>query len=806
MTIRSVLLGLLGAASICGVTFLNDRVLKGTYLIGNNMPVAVYGSLLLFILLINPLLKKLALTGKEIAVILTLTLAACCLPTSGLLRTFTDVLIMPGHFEKTQPGWAGSSASLSDTDVRDWGAFLAKLEDGARGEGAAKSLWLGLSDEVRAKVTAADGAPDVALREEVRSAVNALVIGRAWPAPGDLDGVELPEHVEHLADTDVAKLTDGQVEILSRSTLEAVFGDIVEPRRKSVLEDVPPGLLVSGGADEERVVGGFVQGLGVGTEHISTDQVPWSAWAGPLAFWLPFIVVLLAAIVCLSLVVHRQWSKHELLPYPIALFTDTLMPAADAPPHTRASVMKQNVFWIGAGIVLAIHLTNYAFQWAPKHLFSIPTSFDFWSLSELFPTIRAGGGWFLFRPKLYFIVIGLAYFVANDVSLSFAVGPVLWTVIVGLFAGYGLSMTAPVEGTGYWMGVTPRVFMVFGACLGVFLVLAYTGRRFYKSVALKAFGRGTGDEVGEVEMWAFRAFVALIVVFVAMLAWGADVGLFYALLYTMMAVIGFVVTARVIAETGLFHIQIMVFPCIILWGLFGARLIGVKTLLVMQIVSVVLFIDPRESLMPYMANSLKLLERRGSSLGKPGIFAVVAIVVGLAVGLPVTLYIQYDQGLTGDYWAEQMVPKMPFQNAASLRSKLEAQGLAETPAPGEEPAQRSSFRPSGICVWSLIAGLVLVLLFTVARLRLTWWPLHPLMFALWATNHVKHFAVSFFIGWLVKGLVVKYGGNHMYDRLKPLMVGLIAGEVLGAFAPCIVGFIYYLITGEPPKPYQVLPG
>jgi hypothetical protein len=115
-----------------------------------------------------------------------------------------------------------------------------------------------------------------------------------------------------------------------------------------------------------------------------------------------------------------------------------------------------------------------------------------------------------------------------------------------------------------------------------------------------------------------------------------------------------------------------------------------------------------------------------------------------------------------------------------------------------------AFSPSGICVASLVAGVGLVLVFTVARLRLSWWPLHPLMFALWATNHVRRFAWSFLIGWAVKMLVVKYGGNRSYEHLKPLMVGLVAGELLGAFVPCIVGWIYWMATGEA-RPYFVLP-
>jgi hypothetical protein len=67
-------------------------------------------------------------------------------------------------------------------------------------------------------------------------------------------------------------------------------------------------------------------------------------------------------------------------------------------------------------------------------------------------------------------------------------------------------------------------------------------------------------------------------------------------------------------------------------------------------------------------------------------------------------------------------------------------------------------------------------------------------------------AGAFFIGWLVKVMVSKYGGAKSYQALKPLMFGLVAGEILGAVVPSIVGAIYYAITGEIPPRFMVLPG
>jgi len=46
----------------------------------------------------------------------------------------------------------------------------------------------------------------------------------------------------------------------------------------------------------------------------------------------------------------------------------------------------------------------------------------------------------------------------------------------------------------------------------------------------------------------------------------------------------------------------------------------------------------------------------------------------------------------------------------------------------------------------------------------------------------------------------------VYQRLKPLMIGLIAGEVLGALLPSIIGAIYFMCTGKVPPRFMVLPG
>ncbi len=70
MTKRSILIGLVCAVLLCVVTYFNDIVMRGTFLVGNFLPVSVFGSLILFLLMVNPLLgklsKRLPLSGREL--------------------------------------------------------------------------------------------------------------------------------------------------------------------------------------------------------------------------------------------------------------------------------------------------------------------------------------------------------------------------------------------------------------------------------------------------------------------------------------------------------------------------------------------------------------------------------------------------------------------------------------------------------------------------------------------------------------------------------------------------------------------
>ena len=683
MTIRSVLLGLLGAALVCGLTFFNDRILRQSFLVGSNLPVSVYGTLLLFVILVNPLLRRLALTGRELAVILTLTLVACAIPGSGLLRTFTSALVLPHHYAKTEPGWE-----------------------------------------------------------------------------------------------------------------DAAGHSVVQMAPKHMLVDV-------NSENYDHVVGHFVRGLGTPGSHAALSAIPWSAWTGTLVFWLPIILVLWVALIGLSVAVHPQWSRNEHLPYPIATFANSLLPQNGSP---HMGLVRSRLFWLGTLFVLGIHLNNYACAWFPNYLIPIPLQFSLGPLVRLFPFLVKTGSWWAEAPRIYFVVIGIAFLIPSDAALAFGLGPYFWALVVGTLAAYGIQIDSPIESTNWYTGLKVKPFIFFGANLGVFLTVMYTGRHHYWNVFRQSVMIRSGREADRTAVWGLRVFLVLMGVFVLLICSRTGLDPTLGILYAAVLVILYVVMARVIAETGLFCIQPYFFPSVILWGLYGAKALGPTTLLIMQLISLVLIIDPRESLIPFVVNSLKLLESRNVKLGRAAAWSVVSLLLGLAIALPVTLYIQYDQGSSiWEGWAEQGVPKMQFQNALAVKQGLAGQGVLEFSEKVSGWDRLRNMRPNMACVWGLVAGLGLVLVFAAARLRFSWWPLHPLMFVVWGAWAMQILCASFLLGWFAKQAAVRLGGNRLCNRLKPLMIGLIAGEVLGAVFPSIVGAAYYFITGDLPRDFRITP-
>ena len=81
---------------------------------------------------------------------------------------------------------------------------------------------------------------------------------------------------------------------------------------------------------------------------------------------------------------------------------------------------------------------------------------------------------------------------------------------------------------------------------------------------------------------------------------------------------------------------------------------------------------------------------------------------------------------------------------------------------------------------SIMGGLM------VARRVYLWWPFHPLGYAIGPVWIMDHLWFNMFLAWLIKVLVLKYGGARLYIKTRPFFIGMI----LGYFTP---GGFYMII-------------
>ena len=544
----------------------------------------------------------------------------------------------------------------------------------------------------------------------------------------------------------------------------------------------------------------FLQGTPVppGREHISWDMIPWGAWVDTLSFWLPQFMLIWLVLGSLALVCHKQWAENEHLPYPIVQFTRAMLPESG---RMLGAVFRNKLFWVAFLIVFAIHINNYLYVYNSAYLIEFQRNIDMRPLGTLFPVFMRGGGASLCTIRVFFTAIAIAYLVQTDVSLAIGFGPYIFAVVGGILAGYGYSVR---EGT----LLTPNIMngWVMGGFVGFFCMMIFTGRYYYLNAVKQALGLRKTSETTPGSAWAMRLAAVAFAAFVLNLVLvGLDWPL--ALLYTALIVILLLVLGRIIAETGAFHLCPGLYACTVFVGFMGEQSLGPVAMITLSFITCIMMHDVREHFMPFMVNALEISRQGALPRNRMLLLTVLIIVLGMCIAAPITLYWSYDRGINWlDGTSTVLVPRQAFMSTIPARNSLMAQGTLEQAMSARGLERFGLVKPKRPYVLAFAATFVGVMLFSVARLRFVWWPLHPVMFCLWPHYPGLMMASSFILGGCLKIIVTKYGGSRSYLLLKPLMFGLIAGDMLAGLTVILSGAVYYFLTGMLPKTYWVLPG
>jgi hypothetical protein len=169
--------------------------------------------------------------------------------------------------------------------------------------------------------------------------------------------------------------------------------------------------------------------------------------------------------------------------------------------------------------------------------------------------------------------------------------------------------------------------------------------------------------------------------------------------------------------------------------------------------------DPLVLLMTASSNGLKVADQIGRHRRRLFWGIMATIVVTILLSLWLRLHAGYTYGainLTQFYAA----------NAANYPYRFMKKVVASPVGPNVD-----AWVQMGI-------GASIMLILELLHYKLFWWPLHPLGFPISSAFGGMWFSV--FVAFIIKSVVLKYGGPTVYRRFIPFFLGLILGETVPA--------------------------
>ena len=501
--------------------------------------------------------------------------------------------------------------------------------------------------------------------------------------------------------------------------------------------NIPEWLTVS---DEKTLLGYYEGGSSLYTLHYL------KAWLAPVIAWSSFIFVLMVVLLCINTLLRIQWTEHERLSYPL-----TQLPLEMTNPRLR--FFRNRLMWIGFSIAALISIVNL--------------------LNSIYPIIPyipvkrqgIGGG---IRVSFYPFVIGMSFMMPQD--LLFSCWAFYWLYKIELMIGDMMG----------WRNLPRFPYAAeqgFGVYMGLLIFALWIGRSHFIGLLRHLFtsSRSRFQLDDSREPMPYRLAVIGIVfgiIFLTVFSYKAGMSLWVIPIFFGIYFLLSIMITRLRAELGfIVHghgYRPGIDPHTMIVTGFGTWQLSTNTLTVFSMYiffNRAYWVNP----MPEHLEAFKMSERRNINLRH----TAIAILLATAIGLVVSFWFLLDSFYRHGHDSAHFHPHSLWYGRMAY-GQLE--NWLNYPREADGPAL--AFMGGGF-------GLTAVLMFL--RTRFLWWPLHPLgyvtadswgMFNLWS---------CIFVAWVIKTIILRYGGLGSYRRAVPFFLGVALGDY-------IVGFIWSILS------------
>ncbi|GEM_PF-2864283 len=549
------------------------------------------------------------------------------------------------------------------------------------------------------------------------------------------------------------------------------------------------------------------QGFG---EKVTTvrGRVAWNLWKGPLLRWSAVALTIFLFLFCLAEWLRRKWVERENLAFPLVDIADNLIrhdykleTAEDLLHPEKRKGPFAGTFWAGFAIGAIMLLAEAIIYYGGGEGGAVGMDIN----KKLFTsgTIQQFDDFFLVLSP---ILLGLFFLVSLEISYS------VWSVFLIfriVFFAIGQGAQGGIRDAEY-LGWAMRSFpfekeqmLGAGLAMGILMVV-------------KAWGAGRGREVENMEknrsMPTWLMITGLVLMPILLYALFRDLGMeqpVMFLLFGSVFVLMAITAARLRAETGLpmQHVGPEVTRLPLMLGM--SRLMSVKSM-VNFMPLVVLPMTLLSRMLPVQLENMELARRHQMKGRTVAIAGVIAFVIALGWGLVSLLVMSHWLGdeVLGTGTNQGVVATSLVAYPMWVFHFLGEQGLGSF-----DDVHRTR-------LWFVSLGASVFILLTLMRKKVLkkflGLPPHPLGYLLFlfsihsmwlspyhkGTGDLKLDGASWLwgsalIAWLIKKLVIKYGGMNTYRAAKPAAVGLIAGALFTLF---MVNTVDLLVSSRAERP------
>ncbi|HLH79742.1 MAG TPA: DUF6785 family protein [Chthonomonas sp.] len=486
------------------------------------------------------------------------------------------------------------------------------------------------------------------------------------------------------------------------------------------------------------------------------------AWLPVVCIWTAFVSMLLFVMLCINVILRKQWTEHERLTYPIIQLPLQITSEQAFAPN---GLFRNRLFWLGFAIAGSIDMINSLNYYYPNIPTVLTPGFgqSFLDIGQYFTSKPWNAlGW---TPvSFYPFMIGLGMFMPLDFLFS------MWF----FYWFWKLERVAVV-----WLGYDrdPRFPYIenqsFGAYLSFFFYAAWLSRNYIKQVLRCALGRPSelDDSTEPIRYrWAVLGVILGVGSLVAFSTWLGMVwwiGILFFFMYFMLAI----AITRMRAELGTpVHDLHFTGPEMIMTRVAGTDSFSANTLTVF---SLYFWFNRayRSHPMPHQLEGFKLAEQTHSRY-RSWYFAMLFLgIFGVFVAFWNMLGLMYHYGAEAK--SVLTFGPEPYNNLTSWLN---------TPTRGKFGELMSIFVGCGIAFF-----------LQWMRVRFPWWPFHPLAFAVTSSWEINLVWGPLFLAWIFKGLILRYGGRGAFQKALPFFIGL----MLGQFVVGSLWNIYGIARGLP---------